>query len=108
MSDDELKKLKFEESVLNTYRSIGYLIAEIARVPVPEPKKNDAAANQQVPGMFNLDKIKNWIKGKLSSKKKPKAWSAEQREANKGKKRKSFDDVVKLPEPPEDTTEDET
>jgi len=61
------------ESVLNTYRSIGYLIAEIARVPNPEEPKGN-----------------------------PRVWSDEEREARKKKraKRKSFDDVVKPPKPP--------
>ena len=88
------------ESIVNSYRDLGYLIAEIGRA---NPNNSPDNSPSEVPGMFTgkFKKLKNWIQGKLASKKKPKAWSEEERAKQKKKpsKKPTLGDAVNLAKP---------
>lgn len=88
------------ESIVNSYRDLGYLIAEIGRA---NPNNSPDNSPSEVPGMFTgkFKKLKNWIQGKLASKKKPEAWSEEERAEQKKKpsKKPTLGDAVRQAKP---------
>jgi len=88
------------ESIVNSYRDLGYLIAEIGRA---NPNNSPNNSPSEVPGMFTgkFKQLKNWIQGKLASKKKPKAWSEEERAKQKKtpSKKPTLGDAVRQAKP---------
>jgi len=89
-----------DESIVNSYRDLGYLIAEIGRA---NPNNSPNNSPSEVPGMFTgkFKQLKNWIQGKLASKKKPKAWSEEERAKQKKtpSKKPTLGDAVRQAQP---------
>lgn len=88
------------ESIVNSYRDLGYLLAEIRSGPEDSeevPKK----VPKKVPGMFTgkFKKLQAWLKGKRN--KKPKAWSDEERaeQLKNPKKKATLDDAVRQATP---------